>query len=309
MSSDFLQGKIINIKNEFKELHLYINVLNSITSDYDKILDEYDYDAKNYIKQHKETIDNIHEVLDHITNIFKDKCSIIPLTKGPCQFLDYCISCSNHDCEDYMYCMTMCKQCIYFRKIKEQSKEKKLKQYYLDYIEKDAMVSVPQKVTNILTINNNVTINNIVQNYIYTKDLFFYVTIISTEANANEKLRYIFTYLMCGWSGNKIFPDQSTHSKALTFTVSAAKYDIVNENNKYTLRGLLRYQYKNNVKMTVKKLENMGNNKFNVKAILLPLYNNHKTQVSKPDIDFFIKTIINTENGSNIDDFYISDVN
>lgn len=312
MSGNFLQGKITDLKNEVNELKFYIDDLDVITSDYEKIIDEYDHQAKKYIKDHKEAVDNIHEILVNINNIFKDKGSIVPFTKGPCQFMDHCESCSNSGHDDYMYCSTICGQCIYFRKIKEQSKEKKLKQYYFDHIEKDVPIvpkMAPRTTTNNLIINNNVTINNIVKNYIYTKDLYFYVTITSNQPNANEKLPYIFTYLMCGWSGNKLFPEQPVHSKALTFPVTAAKYDIVINNATYTLHGLLRYQYKNNVKMTVKKLENMGDDKFIVKATLADLYDNKKTQVSKNNIDTFIKRLENTDNGSNINDFYTSNVN
>lgn len=145
---------------------------------------------------------------------------------------------------------------------------------------------------------------NINNNCIDTKDLYFYVTITSSQANADERLRYIFTYLMCGCYGRKFFPNEPKYSKALTYPVVAAKYNIITNDEEHVLHGVLRYEYIKSTTMTVKKLERMSGNGVIVKVCVPSIYNNNKYSLTKSDIDYFVNMVSTSENGSDINNFY-----
>ena len=209
-----------------------------------------------------------------------------------CEFKDHCEICSN----DENCCYDSCDRCKIFRKLRKNETNLIWTKYFNEHISE---VTIKPK-ENIKILNNNI-------NYIQTKDSFFHVIITSSQDNADVKLRYIFTYLMCGISGRKLFPLEDKHSKAMTFQVSAAKYHIVTEDNIHTLYGVLRYKYHKINSMTIKKLENMGDTNYIVKAYEPNFYNYNKKQLIKDDIDRFVMTVMNSDNGSGVEDFYIND--
>lgn len=232
-----------------------------------------------------------------------------------CEFKGYCEKCTKHDsCNNiYNYCTFSCDVCSIFRKAKTKNLVLEWTQYYHDNIEikpKQIQEEKIRKNTKVVNIQNNITINNITQNYICTKDSFYHVTISSNEDDAIEHLRYMFTYLMCGASGKELFPNENKHSKAVTFPVSAAKYNIVTNNTKnpkYTLYGILRYEYQYTHSMTIKKLEKLGNQNYLV-CVYTPNIGTHKTQILKNDIDYYLNTVKCSDNGSNIEQFYINNI-
>jgi hypothetical protein len=218
--------------------------------------------------------------------------------------MGHCDSCTNEP-NNYNYCAYDCSTCKQFRKLKEQHKGKELKSYFYEHIIKEPKPET--KNTKVVNINNNLTINNII-NYIETKDLIFYVTITSNVPDAAERLRYMFTYLMCGNSGKQLFPNEPKYSRAVTFPVTAAKYDIITNGNTCILQGLLRYKHQKTTSMTIKKLENLGDIYYVVKAYCPDICNNNRSHLVKTDIDKFLNPISHSEYGSSIEDFYIQDI-
>lgn len=228
---------------------------------------------------------------------------------GCCQFDGHCETCTKHIEKDntYDFCAFVCSTCKVFRKYKDHETEKELKSYFYEHIIKEPIPET-KKNAKVVNINNNLTIHNII-NYIQTKDLIFYVTITSNVPDAAERLRYMFTYLMCGNSGKHLFPNEPKYSKAVTFPVTAAKYDIVTNGNICILQGVLRYKHQKNTSMTIKKLENLGDTYYVVKAYCPDICNNNRSHLVKTDIDRFLNPISHSEHGSNIEDFYTPDVN
>lgn len=235
---------------------------------------------------------------------------------GCCQFDGHCNTCTKHIEENntFDYCAFICSTCKSFRECDNKEAKEEAKKYYDKNISKNRNKLQEKPVINnksVAIINNNLTINNIhntiVNNYIQTKDLFFYVVITSNLENAENKLRYMFTYLMCGASGIKLFPNEKKYSKALTFPVVAAKYYISECDNVHTLHGVLRYKHITNTTMTAKKLEGMSNNNVTVKVYAPSICGYNKHSLLKTDVDNFISNVINSDNGSDIEDFYIQD--
>lgn len=293
----------------------------SLNEKYNELIDEYD-NIDNMIKNHvndnkvieeyMNTKENIDVIKKEIADLFTDKNFGI-IENIYCEFKGHCLICFNrpNDYKNSNYCSDDCSKCKIFRRLKEKDTTAEITKYYEEHIniKTKQLKEKPVKNTKIINIHNNLTINNITNNYIYTKDSFYYVTITSNENNAEDHLRYIFTYLMCGSSGKQLFPNEVKHSKAITFPVLAAKYNI-HENEKcpkYTLYGVLRYEYKNSCTMTIKKLEDMGDKKFIVNAYT-PNIGTHKTHILKDDIDLFINNVESSNNGSDIEKFYINNL-
>lgn len=260
--------------------------------------------------------DKLYKNIKINTDITKIPCSkyfFEPII-GACEFSDHCDICVKNIDENntYNYCSHVCHTCISFRKLKQKDTETELKQYYDEHIApKPNLKNKPHtKITiNNVTINNN---NNIVKNYVQTKDLFFYIMITSNQENAVERMNYTFTYLMCGFSGKQLFPNEPKHSNARTFPVTAAKYNIITNKEgtpKHVMHGVLRYQRLKNTAMTIKKLEKMGDDNFLIKVYTPNTCNSNKFHFLKEDIDNFLLTVADSENGSNINDFYIDDIN
>lgn len=306
-----INGKINMLKHKFDE------IVDEFNNFYDEVNNKTSDD--NNVEEYMNTKNNIDNLITEMNDLFTDKNFGID-NGNSCEFKDHCMACSNQE-ENYkkiMFCLDTCSRCGIFRKLKDKSTTAECIKYYEENIEpknkqiQDKTLSNNVKIpkgTKIVNIHNNLTINNITYNYINTKDLFYHVVITSNEANASRHLRYMFTFLMCGMSGRKLFPNEIKYSKAITFPVSAAKFNIVIDNKQdqtYTLYGVLRYEYQNTCAMTIKKLEKMGDDKFTVKAYT-PNLGKHKTHVLKDDIDCFLNTVKCTDNGSDIEKFYMND--
>lgn len=307
-----LRSKIDSLQKKYNELIDEIDKNNDIINDYIKLEYKCEYDNENFIEKHEKINDGISIIMGEMDDLFKDKNSGIKGKKN-CQFDGHCETCIEHF-DNLDYCFSNCTACKYYRKMDDKNREETFKNYYNEYINnKPKKIQEYKSQTKIININNNLIINNItIKNYIQTKDLFFHVVITTNEENAEEKLRYMFTYLMCGSSGIKLFPEERKFSKATTYTVTAAKYNI-NKNSdytpRYTLHGILRYKYNNTSSMNIKKLENMGNNKFFVKVYVPDRGSNNKSHILKDDIDIFLKSVIDSNNGSAIENFYMEDLN
>lgn len=138
--------------------------------------------------------------------------------------------------------------------------------------------------------------------HIDTQDYYFYITIEAKNIDDIKKLKYIFTYLMCGEKGKILYPEEDMHSKAKLYQVSAALYTIKNESTTPMLYGLLRYVYRPHRMMTIKKLENIGKNVIvNVKKYVST--KEHKLTIES--INSLLEIITDTSSfGSSIADFY-----
>lgn len=311
-----LREKIKSLNSIFDDYTYNVDFLNDITLAYVKLDYKDESDTQRFMNEYKEIRNDIKQLKKDMIDTFKDKDLEVPEI-GLCQFKNHCEKCSNNnDINAYNFCYDNCDRCKLFRRLSKNETDSMITQYFNEHISKvPKQLKERKKASNIININNNnlnINNNNLtinINNYIQTKDSFFHVIITSTHANAYEKLRYIFTYLMCGISGKTLFPHEKKHSKAITFSVAAAKYNIITDNNNHTLYGVLRYKYHNVNSMTIKKLEHMGDNNHIVKAYEPNLYNHNKKQLLKNDIDLFIGTVMNSDNGSNIEDFYIEDVN
>ncbi len=243
-----------------------------------------------------------------------------------CDFPGHCEWCSDTDANDPVTARETCKKCHRCSVLRDQEKKTVTKnaiRYYDECIVKKdhyyPMLPEPivkpkiksnqTNITNIMNINtiniNHLTVN--VKEYIQTKDSIFNVIISSSHEKADEKLRYIFTYLMCGANGKKLFPNELKHSKAITYPVVAARYNIMSENDKYTLNGVLRYQHQKKNSMTIKKLENMGDRYVSVKATNPSLWENSKYHLSINDVDDMMLNTIDNFKGSHLQDFYLED--
>lgn len=316
-----MRSKISSLYENFEELTKEIDKNNYRLIDYMRLSNKSEYDTENFIEEYQKTHDDLSAIVSEMDNLFNDN-NFGNQGKLNCHFVGHCETCVEH-IDDFDYCYTNCIDCKYYRKMRAKDKEEFLKNYYNEHIsDKSKQLqeykSQPNKSQakklqpNVTNINNNLIINNIIiKNYIQTKDLFFHVVITTNEQNSLDKLRYMFTYLMCGSSGIKLFPEETKFSKATTYAVTAAKYNII-QNNDYTprntLHGVLRYKYNNSSSMNIKKLEKMGNDKFFVK-VYVPDKCNNKAHVLKDDIDVIVNNVVNSNNGSPIEDFYIEDLN
>jgi hypothetical protein len=300
--------KLYKIKNEFELLTSYI-YKNNIT-------DEDIHDSIYIINQELE--DSFSSYFD--VTICMDKINDDPY----CEFKGHCQSCHNMTHKTYMESRDYCKNdCVGCRGLREEEK-KNIKNsaslYYNTQINKKNIYfptlpetlkpqNTPKQITNVTNINtiNNITINNIQNNYIDTKDLIFNVIITSRHNKAEEKLKYIFTYLMCGASGKKLFPNEPKHSKSISYPVTAAIYYIHNNNNEYILHGVLRYKYKKECSMTSKKLESMVDKDTQIKVIY-PTRIDQRHHFSIHDIDDMLYPMINQNCiGSDLEKFYHND--
>jgi hypothetical protein len=312
MQNILLRNKIDYLKENFDDLTSKIDELNSRIKSYLELQDNNHYVTVAFIDDYKIIKSELNKLLDDTQDSFQDKHFGEDDHRGYCQFKDHCAECINNEVNHYDFCASMCKRCKYYRKMIDNNLENECKLYFNEHIvKKPVSITEPKKITNVVNINNNLTINNnnlTINNYIQTKDLIFYVTITSTISNPVDKLRYMFTYLMCGSSGIRLFPNEAKYSKAVTFPVSAAKYNIINDEDTYILQGVLRYTHGQKSSMTIKKLEQMGDNNYVVKAYCPNNCNNNRTQLIKTDIDRFVDTIRYSENGSNVEDFYIQDI-
>lgn len=300
-----LTRNIQDLKSKYEEIIECKKDLYCIAITYAQLEYKSDQETKRFINECNYCNDNIKELTTEIS----EKINNINdgyLKLGPCQYDGHCNDCAKRSKNDYIYCYDECIQCGFYRKYDDKDKELACKEYYFEHINQRCKLQDKPQRKNTTIINNNLTVN--INNCINTKDLFFYVTITSSQENANEKLRYIFTFLMCGCYARKFFPDEPKYSKALTYPVVAAKYDIVTHGCEHVLHGVLRYEYIKSITMTVKKLEGMSGGGVTVKANIPNIYNNNKYSLSKNDIDYFITMVTHSKNGSNIDNFYIQDV-
>lgn len=110
---------------------------------------------------------------------------------------------------------------------------------------------------------------------------------------------------MCGSSGIQLFPNEPKFSKATSYVVKAAKYNITKSNttSTYTLHGVLRFEHNPKSSMNSKRLEKMGNDKYIVK-VEVPNIRTDKSQVLKSDIDNFLFYVNDSDNGSKVEKFY-----
>lgn len=306
-----LNSKINSLKEMFDDLTEEIDRNNYRTLEYAELENKSVYDTEYYLEQYQKTNDDINIIVTDMIDLFGNN-NLTPQNKVHCEFNNHCDYCTKRD--DVMYCFNDCIDCILFRKIKEKERIEEKTKYYAEKIstkpkkkqENKSKTTISE--TSIPKIDNNLTIdNNVVKNYIQTKDWFFHVIITTNENNAEEKLKYIFTYLMCGYSSIKLFPNEPKFSKATSYKVNAAKYSIIENNKepKYILNGILRYQYNNKASMNIKRLEKMGDDKYTVKVNVPNIWNNNKSQILKNDIDRFINIIGDSNNGSDVNMFYI----
>lgn len=238
-------------------------------------------------------------------------------------------------------------------KTEKQLSKKNYKKYIENQVDTNVIDTVknklPNKINNInvltpsITINNflNPTINlndresNILYNtnnimevdpepkelytpYISTKDHYFHVNISFPYKNDNilEKIKYIFTYLMCGKKGKELFPNEPKHSLATSFPLVAALYTIKYIDDNPTLYGLLRYKHvPKQSTLTIAKLKNIGKcqniNKTPIVNVTIPnLWKDNKHHYCVLDMTNIIENIIATEiyYGSDIKQFYTNDV-
>lgn len=309
MTMPLLNKRLKDLQFKFKLLTEKIEELDTVTRDFLNLPNILDDDKEEYNINRKEIHHDIDMVMQDIVDLFKDKqVHTLPLHYF-CDFHEHCPHCIKiKDLgEAYEFCKNSCDTCCDYRKVKLSYKKKMRHDYYDNHIISKEELEYKNRIKNkkpVQLITNNVTIN-INNNYIETKDLFFHVTITTSQQNAEEKLKYLFTYLMCGASGKMLFPNESKHSKSVTFPVLAARYSIDNIDNNYTLNGCLRFQYIKGTCMTIKKLENIcKDHDVTIKITSPSLYNNTKYQFLKEDIDNMLTYMVNPI-GSKIEDFYL----
>jgi hypothetical protein len=252
-----------------------------------------------------------------------------------------CRFCMRHtptdDEDQFNYCSKGCRFCITLRKEKDKAIDREAKLYYQttysnkDVIEFDDNIikdnNNNKKVTTTTTtttnntiininyqnITNNITINN---NYVFTKDRFYYVCFYTFGKTVNDqitRLKYIFTNLMCGKDGKTLFPNENTTSVASTYTVDAALYSIDNENVRPTLHGLLRFKHiKNKSHITAKRL--MDNNRkidelsiVDTQVTPINLWEGKKHHFCKEHIINAINTIKKYDYFGSLDDDFLKD--
>jgi hypothetical protein len=114
---------------------------------------------------------------------------------------------------------------------------------------------------------------------------------------------------MCGSSGRQLFPNEPKHSKAVSYPVIAARYNINKQDEKYTLYGVIRYKHKKECSMTVKKLEAMVDDKeIQIKVTYPTNINNNRHHRSIHDLDDMLYPIIDQNcYGSDLQKFYLDD--
>lgn len=303
-------------KVHIKNLLELLNQEQNIKNNYNKAkMDSYD---SNYISEqkieYKQKLLQLHKDIDLLTlglnELIYDVTPMIDgQVKGLCEFEGHCDLCTESTIK--IFCSEKCEKCHIFREEQKKEFTKTTRQYYKENILKQDYTDVSKQpnlthITNYNTININ-NLNITVKDYIKTKDSIFNVIITSLHEKAGEKLRYVFTFLMCGINGKKIFPDEPKHSKAVTYQVVAASYNITNEQTLYTLYGVLRYKYHVKNTMTIKKLESMGDQYVTVKAICPEIWDNHKYHISTTDVDDIMINIVDNFKGSNFNDFYLED--
>ena len=223
------------------------------------------------------------------------------------------------------YCKN-CRICKVFTAEENKVIAKKSKKIYYNEICKDQDKSedankyVKNEYTQNIFINPNITVNNnplldYSLNFIFTNDRYYYVKMSTHGITVDDqinRLKYIFTFLMCGIDGKSIFPYESDHSEAKSHPVSAAIYSLTNENGLPILHGLIRYKHiKCKSYITIKQLQayNKSLNPHHhpkTEVRMLELYENKKNYVSIKDINNTI-TLISEEEvfGSDINKFYL----
>ncbi len=246
-----------------------------------------------------------------------------------CDFKGFCQDCI--DTANYVdnwkkreYC-DKCETCVVYRAEKKKVKAEKNKQVFYNKIcNPEDIVKTNKYITNEYTqniiINNpNITINtNILENgtdkFVYTKDRYFEIK-MSTHGTTFEdqidRLRYIFTYLMCGVDGRIIFPHEPKHSDAKSYPVTAAIYSLENEKGLPILHGLIRYkQVKKKSHTTAKQLQ-LHNQSVNphhkptTDIRMLNLWEDKKHYICSQDINNVVKMILESQYfGSDVNKFY-----
>ena len=277
------------LQSYFDELTEEIDNNNYRVLDYIKSIDNC-VDSYDFLVEYNNTNTLINDIVLEMIKLFEQGRVNKTTVNKNCEFQGHCNKCTSL-VNDYEYCYSDCVDCKYYRKHKQNEHQENLKKYYDTHITSKFKTS---------TNNSNV--------YIKTKDRFFYVTITTDKENANEQLRYIFTYLMCGASGKLLFPNENKHSNAQSYVIRAAKYFIqqANENSpKSILHGVLRYKYSNTSSMNNKRLEKMGDENYIVKASMPMSYS--KSAVLKDEIAMFLEYVTYSNNGSPVNDFYVDD--
>lgn len=297
-----LRRHVQDLKNQYDDITRCKKEWYDIAITYAQLEYKSEQDTQRFINECKEFNNSIIELKNELIKKIDDNSEFLDL--GYCQYEGHCQYCADRK-NDNTYCYDDCVRCGYIRKYHNKHEEHECKEYFYENICQTSKILARNQCKNIININNNLTVK--INNYIHTKDLFFYVTITSSQDNANERLRYIFTFLMCGCYARNIFPNEPKYSKALTFPVLAAKYNIVANKNQQILHGVLRYERVKSTIMTVKKLEGMGGDGVIVKAHVPTINSNNKYSISKNDIDYFVDIVSNSEYGSKIDNFYLQD--
>lgn len=152
--------------------------------------------------------------------------------------------------------------------------------------------------------------------YISTKDHYFNVNITFSSKNDKilEKIKYIFTYLMCGKKGKELFPDEPKHSLSKTFPLLAGLYTIKYVNNHPTLYGLLRYKHIiNQSALSINKMKKLGmckdiRNSPIIKVTIPLLWEDNKHCYCATNMKTIVDNIISTPYyGSEISLFFNND--
>ena len=326
----------INIIEAYNNTKILFNEVSLLTHQKDLIIKNYvihiesdSSEINERTKEFKESLILLDKEIDIITTDIKQ---LLGISTNPenvnenivysCDFDGYCELCKEAS-KTKMFCTNKCNICNIFRDEEKKMINKNTRRYYNEYIPKienyypiipESNIIKPKiKSNNVTNINvniNNININNVTVNtkeYIKTKDSIFNVIITSFHEKAEEKLRYVFTCLMCGANGKRLFPGEPKYSKSVTYPVSAATYNITYENNCYTLYGVLRYKYQKKNSMSIKKLENMGDQHVSVKAISPEIWQDHRYHLSIHDVDDIIMNTLDFKKGSNPQEFYIED--
>jgi hypothetical protein len=301
----------------------------------DELLDIYNKDIKNSSMLCK-SIDYVCNQLDEKNQMSDKEYKIKNKNVGhvghvACVHLDcnYCLTYESTDIDDLL--TSRCRYCIGLKKEKNITLEMEGRMAYRNKIGKilidknqinNSGTTNTTNTTNtinntIININyqnnNNIIINN---NFVLTKDRFYFVSFYTFGDTRNEeitRLKYIFTNLMCGQDGKRLFPDELTHSSATTFTVDAALYSIDTESTRPMLNGLLRFKYiKNKSHITPKRL--METNRLTNETVIINtqvtpinIWENKKHHFSKEHITNALENIKKYDYYGSDDDEFLKD--
>ena len=241
-----------------------------------------------------------------------------------CEYKGFCVECVGQaNVVDYMAKREFCKNCKMCKVfIAEENKviAKKGKEIFHNQICKTSnkLNNTQNIITESnITINETVPIENSTNNFVFTYDRYVFVKLFTHGTTRNEqinRLRYIFTYLMCGIYGKSIFPYEPKHSEAKTYPVVAAIYSLKLENDSPILYGLIRYKHiKTKSHITIKQLQQHNqpvnpHHKTINEIRICNLWQDKKRHICVKDINHIISLISEDEVfGSDIKKFYLDE--